>query len=105
MGIMKSFVRNRSRPEGSIAEGYITIECLTFCSRYLVDTQTKFNSGAALGVTENDVHTGSGLGVFRCVGTPLGGAQSRDLTNVEWEQAHRYVLNQCEESRSYIEYV
>ncbi|XXG73683.1 hypothetical protein AAC387_Pa07g2558 [Persea americana] len=30
---LKSYVRNRSRPEGSIAEGYLAEECLTFCSR------------------------------------------------------------------------
>ncbi|XP_072074365.1 uncharacterized protein [Arachis hypogaea] len=39
---LKSYVRNKSRPEGSIAEGYLVEECLTFCSRYLspdVDTR------------------------------------------------------------------
>ncbi|XP_058076314.1 uncharacterized protein LOC131224884 [Magnolia sinica] len=30
---LKSYVLNRSRPEGSIAEGYLAKECLTFCSR------------------------------------------------------------------------
>ncbi|KAK1400869.1 hypothetical protein POM88_000474 [Heracleum sosnowskyi] len=32
---LKSYVRNRSKPEGSIAEGYLAEECLTFCSRFL----------------------------------------------------------------------
>ncbi|XP_038982201.1 uncharacterized protein LOC120110683 [Phoenix dactylifera] len=32
---LKEYVRNRAYPEGSIAEGYIADECLTFCSRYL----------------------------------------------------------------------
>lgn len=39
---MKSFVRNKIRPEGSIAEGDITLECLTFCSRYIHEVETKF---------------------------------------------------------------
>ncbi|KAM0937164.1 hypothetical protein DsansV1_C26g0196301 [Dioscorea sansibarensis] len=40
---LKGYVRNKSRPEGSIAEGYIAEECLTFCSRYLHGIETKFN--------------------------------------------------------------
>ncbi|KAK1373571.1 hypothetical protein POM88_029764 [Heracleum sosnowskyi] len=32
---LKSYVRNNSKPEGSIAEGYLAEECLTFCSRFL----------------------------------------------------------------------
>ncbi|GER40345.1 glutamine-tRNA ligase [Striga asiatica] len=39
LGKLKSNVRNRSRPEGSIAEGYLAEECLVFCSRYLKDAQ------------------------------------------------------------------
>jgi hypothetical protein len=38
---LKSYVCNRAHPEGSIAEGYLAEEALTFCSRYLhesVDT-------------------------------------------------------------------
>ena len=32
---LKGYVRNRAHPEGSIAEGYIADECLTFCSRFI----------------------------------------------------------------------
>ena len=38
---LKSYVRNKSRPEGPIVEGYIAEECATFCSRYLHDVETK----------------------------------------------------------------
>ncbi|XP_074347400.1 uncharacterized protein LOC141686254 [Apium graveolens] len=42
LGKLKSYVRNRSKPEGSIAEGYLAEECVTFCSRFLsVDDGTK----------------------------------------------------------------
>ncbi|GER38825.1 transposon protein [Striga asiatica] len=41
LGKLKSYVRNRSRPEGSIAEGYLAEECLVFCSRYLNDGEKK----------------------------------------------------------------
>lgn len=40
---LKSLVRNRAYPEGSIAEGYIVEECLTFCSRFLEGT-TRFTN-------------------------------------------------------------
>ncbi|XP_042950023.1 uncharacterized protein LOC122282129 [Carya illinoinensis] len=32
MGKFKRYVRNRAHPEGSIAEAYLHVECLTFCS-------------------------------------------------------------------------
>jgi hypothetical protein len=36
-------VRNRAAPEGSVAEGYLTDEMLTFCSRYLENAPTIHN--------------------------------------------------------------
>ncbi|XP_057760053.1 uncharacterized protein LOC130980381 [Arachis stenosperma] len=35
LGHLKSYVRNKAKSEGSIAEGYVAEEALTFCSRYL----------------------------------------------------------------------
>ena len=40
---LKCYVRNKARPEGCIAEGYVAEEALTFCSMYLQDVQTKLN--------------------------------------------------------------
>ena len=40
---LKAYVHNQAYPEGSIAEGYIANECLTFCSRYFHGIETKFN--------------------------------------------------------------
>jgi hypothetical protein len=40
---LKRYVRNRARPQGSIAEAYIANECLTFCSTYLDGVETRFN--------------------------------------------------------------
>ena len=39
---LKQYVRNKARPEGSIAEGYIMNESSTFCSRYLRGIETRF---------------------------------------------------------------
>jgi len=35
MGILKKYVRNRYRPEGSIVEGYSTEEVVEFCTNYM----------------------------------------------------------------------
>ncbi|KAF5481244.1 hypothetical protein F2P56_001912 [Juglans regia] len=40
---LKFHVRNKAAPEGSISEGYLLEELLTFCSRYLESAQTVFN--------------------------------------------------------------
>lgn len=37
-------MRTKSRPEGSIAEGYLVEECMNFCSRYLGDVESLGNS-------------------------------------------------------------
>jgi hypothetical protein len=43
LGTLKNFVRNRARPEGSIAEVYAASDTLRFCSRYMQDVDTKFH--------------------------------------------------------------
>ena len=43
LGTLKKFVRNKARPEGSIAEAYIDYECITFMSMYLEDIETRSN--------------------------------------------------------------
>ncbi|KAL6137925.1 hypothetical protein ACLB2K_063214 [Fragaria x ananassa] len=35
MKVLKGYVKNRARPEGSIAENYLADECLRFCGRYM----------------------------------------------------------------------
>ena len=42
-GHFEGVMRNRARPEGSIAEAYIANEALAFCSRYMEDVVTRFN--------------------------------------------------------------
>ena len=34
-GVIKGFIRNMSRLDGSIAQGYLTKECISFCESYL----------------------------------------------------------------------
>ena len=42
---LKSYVRNKIKPKGCIAEGYLADDFLTFCSRYMEGVETKFNHG------------------------------------------------------------
>jgi hypothetical protein len=43
LGGFKSNVRNKAALEGYIAEGYIAIELVTFCARYLDNAPTFLN--------------------------------------------------------------
>ena len=72
-------MRNKSRPEGSIAEGYLLEECLTFCSRYLDDVETKLTRPSRNSSCEE-------------VGRGLGKGRSVYLDPITREQGHRYVL-------------
>ena len=40
--MLKYFVRNKARPEGSIEEAYVMNESETFCSKYLSGIETRF---------------------------------------------------------------
>ncbi|GJU81482.1 reverse transcriptase domain-containing protein [Tanacetum coccineum] len=40
---LKNYVRNKAKPKGSIAEGYVAEEALTFSSQYFRDVIMKFN--------------------------------------------------------------
>lgn len=82
---LKNYVRNRNYPEGSIAEGYVANECLTHCSRYMSDgVQTKFNKPP------------------RNLDGPVGEGVMTTLEPLTWEQAHRYVLFNCDIIKPYI---
>ena len=98
---LKSYVRNKSRLEGSIVEGYIAEECITFCSRYLHDVETKHDHEERNYVIENNITNGGGLTIFN-MGRTIGKSTSRVLSTEEWSQAHLYVLTNCEEVTSFI---
>ena len=63
---LKSYVSNKSRPKGSIAEGYIIEECATFCSRYLYDVETKHDCEERNYLIANNIRN-EGLSIFKCM--------------------------------------
>lgn len=100
LGKLKSFVRNKAQLEGSIAEGWIAEEILTFCSRYLEnEIETRFNRGSRV----DDDPPESSSSLFPCIGKPVGGSSYFDLTPIEMLQAHRHVLVNCDEVQPFIE--
>ena len=93
LGDLKSFVHNRSHPEGSIAEAYLVKESLTFCSRYLSSAvDTMMNR-----MTRNSNDTPS-------ICHPIGGKKLVSVDNKSLNQAHGYILFNCDEVQEYIRY-
>ncbi|XP_021764647.1 uncharacterized protein LOC110729242 [Chenopodium quinoa] len=97
----KCYVRNKSRSEGSIAEGYIIEECMYFCSKYLNEIETKFNQLERNDDAENDDY--KGLSIFASSGVPLGKAKCRSLSEEELTQVREYVLKNCDEAQTYLD--
>ncbi|XP_077250153.1 uncharacterized protein LOC143889727 isoform X1 [Tasmannia lanceolata] len=99
---LKSYVRNRSRPEGSIAEGYLAEECMTFCSRYFEGVESKLNRPVR---NDEDIPTEieEGFAIFSVAGRPIGNAKTCALDQLIVDQAHRYVLFNCPVVEPFIE--
>jgi hypothetical protein len=104
LGHLKSYVRNRARPEGSIAEGYKLDEILTFCSRYLGNIETRWNQPRRVDDIPDDTHDMPQVSkLFPQVGKPVGGSSDFTLTSTEKLQAHRHVLTNCPAVDPYIQ--
>ncbi|KAM0920283.1 hypothetical protein ACQ4PT_007619 [Festuca glaucescens] len=105
LGRLKSNVRNKAHPKGSIAEAYLADECMTFCSRYIVGFETKHNLPSRNEDSEelvgrSDVPRRSTL--FPHAGNPVGNPGNYVLRGLEKVQAHRYVLFNCSDVNSYL---
>ncbi|KAH1057539.1 hypothetical protein J1N35_035604 [Gossypium stocksii] len=90
LGKLKSYCRNKHYPEGSIAEGYLAEECMTFCSRYLEDVETRLNRPSRNSGL-NDPNLAETY-LFQSYGEPIGKVEIAELDDRSWIQAHRYVL-------------
>ncbi|KAF7119899.1 hypothetical protein RHSIM_Rhsim13G0141700 [Rhododendron simsii] len=94
LATLKSYVRNKNRPEGSIAKGYLAKECLTFCSRYLEDVETRFNR---VGRNDDEGSTiAARLPIFSTQGWPFGKVATETLDQETLVMALQYVLFNCD---------
>ncbi|XP_074377016.1 uncharacterized protein LOC141718533 [Apium graveolens] len=82
--VLKRYIRNKSKPKGSIAERYLADECLTFCSRFLNDGQTTSSNQYEIPGAETE-------------GYSIGSRKNKEgkdihLSHDTWITTHRYVL-------------
>ena len=96
MQTLKRYVRNKGRPEGSIAEAYLVDECLSFCSMYLRDIES---CRTRRGRNEGGIGRGvsGGLSIFDSKGCYMGLGENVELDPNVLDQCHKYILNNCEE--------
>ncbi|KAD7478319.1 hypothetical protein E3N88_01455 [Mikania micrantha] len=95
---LKAYVRNKARPEGSIAEGYVADEALTFCSMYLEGMQTKFNRpdrNADAGIPKRQLH------VFSSQCRPISKKKIISLSEETRKSLEWFVLNNCDEIKDH----
>lgn len=78
-------MRNKAQPEGSIAEGYLADECVTFLSRYLKDVESRTNRPPR---NVDDTHIG------KAKRFPLNVEQKKKL--------HDYILSNDDDVAPYI---
>ena len=103
MKILKEYVRNKAHPEGSIAEGYINMECMNFCSMYFEGIETRFNRTERNYDGDPLVEQAEGLSIFAQTARGLGAARRDELNLEDLARVQSYVLNNCEEVYPYIE--
>ncbi|XP_025675671.1 uncharacterized protein [Arachis hypogaea] len=103
LGRLKQYVRNRAQAEGSIAEGYLSEEILTFCSRYLDNIETRMNRPVRVDDQPSGVLPNAYETMFPKVGKAIGTATYFKLSQMERLQAHRHVLVNCEVVTDFID--
>jgi hypothetical protein len=90
---VKGYVRNKAHPEGSIAEGYITEECMTFCSEFFKDMPSRPERHESAAVLEPP----SGLSVFGDLDYSRKGYSSEMLDDSEMLRIRHYILTNKDE--------
>lgn len=91
LGTMKSYVRNKARPEGCIAECYIADETMYFISRYFDDTRTHWRHPPRVDDRPEE-STEDLSALVSPIGRGVGQGRRVRLSELEILQAHRHVL-------------
>ncbi|CAL9024944.1 unnamed protein product, partial [Prunus brigantina] len=95
---LKTYVRNKAHPEGSIAEGVLGNECLIFCSRYLHRVETKFNKRDRNDDGGQPSYDTSLLSIFSTPSRAFGKGVLREMSIELHKAATHYVLQNCDEA-------
>ncbi|KAL5538476.1 hypothetical protein UlMin_035499 [Ulmus minor] len=96
---LKDYVRNSAKPEGSISEGYVVDEALTFCSRYFDDIETRFNRPDR---NDDGIHRTRRLFVFESQCKPMGKQSQVYVEKNVRDRAEFYILNNSSEIETYL---
>ena len=91
--MVKGYVRNKAHPEGSIAEGYIIEECMTFCSLFFKDMPTRPERHESAAAPEPP----SSLSVFGDLDYSRKGYSFEVLDESEMLRIRHYILTNTEE--------
>ncbi|XP_062100084.1 uncharacterized protein LOC133805932 [Humulus lupulus] len=97
---LKNYVGNKAHPEGSIAEGYVADEALTFCLMYFKGVETKFNR---LDCSEDVVYVPRHLSVFQSQCRPLTKGTLKPLDLVTREMVEWFILDNSPEIQDYLD--
>ena len=97
---LKNYVGNKARPEGSITEGYVADEAMTFCSMYFKGVETKFNR---LDRNKDEVYVPRHLTVFQSQCRPLTKGTLKPLDLATREMAEWFIINNSPEIQGYLE--
>jgi hypothetical protein len=98
---LKGYVCNKSHPESSIAEGYISEECMTFCFHFLEDVDTKLNRPERH-ESAIVVEPPSGLSIFGKIDYSKKGGTIKTLSVSEMQQIRHYLLTNCDEATAWV---
>ncbi|KAI5351257.1 hypothetical protein L3X38_004148 [Prunus dulcis] len=99
---LKTYVRNKAHPEGSIAEGVLGDGCLIFCSRYLHQVETKFNKRDRNDDGGQPSYDTSPLSIFSTLGRGFGKGVLREMSIELHKAATHYVLQNCDEPLAFV---
>jgi hypothetical protein len=101
---LKKKVKNKTHVEASICEAYIVEEILTFISYYFelhlrmrINRVPRHDDGS-------EVSSSGNLSIFSNPGrpTPKNAVRGKYLSEIEFRQAHNYIIFNCDELRPFI---
>ena len=95
-GFIKGYVRNRAHPDGSIVQGFLTEECISFCKNYLNEDDPR-----PVGLPAN-----KHLGRFEGVGHNAGRREldaDQDDRRTDFNRAHLVALQHMNEVEPWVD--